>query len=165
MKCLWSEPQSAPSVVFADCIELLHLQLQRIYQSNFSIDHPVMSMCRVISFSFFSVSGWGTDLDYCDTEWFTLKTNRDHSVFEITPKYCTSDSFGDYEGYSISSKEFLSTVVDKMVMWIKFTHSPSILVHCFIKCKCAKCNRFIKCQCSLLPSPARPRPIYLDSWI
>ena len=26
----WSEPQSAPGVVFADCIELLHLWLQRI---------------------------------------------------------------------------------------------------------------------------------------
>ena len=26
----WSEPQSAPSLVFADCIELLHIWLQRI---------------------------------------------------------------------------------------------------------------------------------------
>ena len=26
----WSEPQSAPGLVFADCTELLHLQLQRI---------------------------------------------------------------------------------------------------------------------------------------
>ena len=26
----WSEPQSAPSLVFADCIELLHLWLQII---------------------------------------------------------------------------------------------------------------------------------------
>ena len=28
--CWWSEPQSAPGLVFADYIELLHLQLQRI---------------------------------------------------------------------------------------------------------------------------------------
>ena len=49
-----------------------------------------------------------TDLDYCDIEWFALETNRDHSViFEIAPKYCISDSIVDYEGYSISSKEFL----------------------------------------------------------
>ena len=28
--------------------------------------------------------GWGTDLDYCNIEWFALETNRDHSVvFEI----------------------------------------------------------------------------------
>ena len=26
----WSEPRSAPGLVFADCIELLHLWLQRI---------------------------------------------------------------------------------------------------------------------------------------
>ena len=32
-------------------------------------------------------------------------------------------SFVDYEGYSISSKGFLPTVVDIMVIWIKFVHS------------------------------------------
>ena len=46
----WPEPQSALSLVFADCIELLHLWLQRIYQSDFSIDHLVMSMCRVLPY-------------------------------------------------------------------------------------------------------------------
>ena len=50
--------------------------------------------------------------------------NQDHSaIFEIALKYCISDSFVDYEGYPISSKGFLPTVVDKMVIWIKFTHS------------------------------------------
>ena len=35
----------------------------------------------------------GIDLDYCDTEWFSLEMNRDHSVlFEIAPKYCISES-------------------------------------------------------------------------
>ena len=52
-------------------------------------------------------------LDYCDIEWFALEINRDHSVvFEIASKYCISDSFVDYDGYSISSKGFLPTVVD-----------------------------------------------------
>ena len=61
--------------------------------------------------------GWGIDLDYCDTEWFVLEMNRDHSVvFEIACKYCISDSFVDHDGYSISFKEFLSTVVDLMVI-------------------------------------------------
>ena len=42
--------------------------------------------------------------------------NRDHSVaFEISSTYCISDSFVDYDGYSISSKEFLPAVVDIMV--------------------------------------------------
>ena len=48
------------------------------------------SSCRVMelfNFSFFSVTGWGIDLDYCDIEWFALETNRDHSVdFEIASK-------------------------------------------------------------------------------
>ena len=56
---------------------------------------------------------WGIDLDYCDIEWLALKTNRDHLVvFEIALKYSILDSFVNYEGYSISSKGFLPTVVD-----------------------------------------------------
>ena len=63
------------------------------------------------NFSFFSVTGWGIDLDYCDIEWFALETNRDHSVvFEI------SDSLVDHDGHSIFSKGFLPTVVDIMVI-------------------------------------------------
>ena len=37
-------------------------------------------------------------------------------VFEIASKYCISDSFVDRDGYSISSKGFLPTVVDIMVI-------------------------------------------------
>ena len=44
-------------------------------------------------------------------------------IFEIAPKYYTSDSFVDYDGYSISSKGFLLTVVGIMIISIKFTHS------------------------------------------
>ena len=76
-----------------------------------------MVLLEPFSFSFFSISGWGIDLDYCDIEWFALETNRDHSVvFEIASKYCISDSFVDYDGYSISSKGLLPTVLDIMVM-------------------------------------------------
>ena len=72
---------------------------------------------ELFNFSFFSITGRGRDLDYCDIEWFALEMNREHSViFEIASKYCISDSFVDYEGYSISSKGFLPTVVDKMVI-------------------------------------------------
>ena len=43
--------------------------------------------------------------------------NEHHSVvFEIAPKYCIPDSSVDYEGYSISSKGLLPTVVDIMVI-------------------------------------------------
>jgi len=76
------------------------------------------------NFSFFSITGWGIDLDYRDIEWFALEMNRDHSVvFEIASKYCISDSFVDHDGHSISSEGFLPTVVDIMVIWVKFTHS------------------------------------------
>ena len=69
------------------------------------------------NFSLFSVTGWDIDLDYRDIEWFALETNRDHSVvFEIASKYCISDSSVDYDGYSISSKGFLPTVVHIMVI-------------------------------------------------
>ena len=79
---------------------------------------------ELLNFSFFSVTGQAIDLDYCDIEWFALDTNRDRSVvFEIASKYCVLDSFVDYEGYSISFKGFLPTVVDIMVISVKFTHS------------------------------------------
>ena len=84
--------------------------------------------------SFFCISGWGIDLDCCYIEWVALETNRDHFVvFEITPRYCILDFFFfffDHEGYFISSKGFLEEI-------------PYTLVH-----------RFLRCQYSLLPSPA-----------
>ena len=59
----------------------------------------------------------GIDLDYRDIEWFALETNRDHSVvLRLHPSYCILDSFVDNAGYSISSKGFLPTVVDIMVI-------------------------------------------------
>ena len=62
-------------------------------------------------------SVWSIDLDYCDIEWFSLDMNKDHSVtLEIASKYCISDSLVDYYGFSISSKGFLPTVLDIMVI-------------------------------------------------
>ena len=69
------------------------------------------------NFSFFSVTGWGIDLDYCDIESFAFQMNRDHYVvFEIASKYCISGSFVDHDGYSVSPKGFLPAVVDIMVI-------------------------------------------------
>ena len=50
---------------------------------------------------------------------FALEMNRDLPViFEIAPKYFISsvDSSVDYKGHSISSKGFLPSVVDIMVI-------------------------------------------------
>ena len=56
------------------------------------------------------------NMDYRDIE-YDMEMNRDHSVvFETAYKYCILDSFVDYDGYSISSKGFLPTVVDTMIM-------------------------------------------------
>ena len=59
----------------------------------------------------------GAQIWISDVEWLALETNQDHSViFEVAPMHCISDSFVDYEGYSISSMGFLPIVVDIKVI-------------------------------------------------
>ena len=42
-----------------------------------------------------------------------LETNRDHSViFEIVSKYCILDSFVNHDGYSISSHQIATVLVN-----------------------------------------------------
>ena len=57
--------------------------------------------------------------------WMVCLGNEQRSsvMFWDCIQICVSDSFVDYEGYSISSKGFLPTVVNIMVIWVKFTHS------------------------------------------
>ena len=77
----------------------------------------LVGLHRTIQLQLFSITGQGIDLDYCDTEWFALEMSRDHSVvFEIASKYCISDFFVDSDGYPISSKGFLPTVITIMVI-------------------------------------------------
>ena len=77
------------------------------------------------NFSFFGITLWGIDLDYCDTEQFALEMNRDHSVvFETAPKYCILDSFVVYEGYSF----FLGDSCPQQISWLSELNLP-ILVH------------------------------------
>ena len=77
----------------------------------------LVGLHRTIQLGFFSVTGWGIDLDYRNIEWIALEINRDHYVtFEIASKYCILDSFVDHDGYSISSKGFLPAVVDIRVI-------------------------------------------------
>ena len=77
----------------------------------------LVGLHKTVQLQFFSVTGWGIDLDICDIEWSASETNRDHSVvFEIASKYCISDSFVDHDGYSISSEGFLPTAVDIIVV-------------------------------------------------
>ena len=76
----------------------------------------LVGLHRTVHLQFFSVTGWGIDLDYRDIEWFALETDGYHSVvFEIASKYCILYSFVDHDGYS-NSEGFLPTVVDIMVI-------------------------------------------------
>ena len=76
----------------------------------------LVGLHRIVQLSFFSITDWGIGLDYCGIE-LALETNRDHSVvFDAVAKYCISVSFVDYDGYSISSKGFLPTIVNIMVI-------------------------------------------------
>ena len=57
----------------------------------------------------------GLNLDYPDIEWFSMETNRDHSV--VLLRLHPSNAFWtlvDHDGYSISSKGVLPAVVDIM---------------------------------------------------
>ena len=66
---------------------------------------------ELINFSFFSISGSGIDLNYCNVEWLALETKHHSVIFEVAPKHFISDSC-----YSISSMGFMPTVVDIMVI-------------------------------------------------
>ena len=77
----------------------------------------VVGLHRTVNFSLFSINSWGTVLDYYDVEWFALEMNQEHFVvFDVAPEYYNSDCFVDYEGYSISSKGFLTRIVQIIVI-------------------------------------------------
>ena len=74
----------------------------------------LVGLHRTIELQLLQHYGWGIDLEYCDSEWFALEMNRDHSVvLETASKYWISDSLVGHDGYSMG---FLPTVVDIMVI-------------------------------------------------
>ena len=100
---------------------------------------PTSSMSPLLQQVLYPPSQLGSPLlgHYCGVECFALETNRDHSViFEIASKYCISDLLVDYDGYSISSKGFLSTAVDNngylpKIYFFLFSET-SIHINCFM---------------------------------
>ena len=66
------------------------------------------------NFSFFSVTGWGIDLDYRDIEWLALETKIILSFLRLHPSTAFWTLVVDCDVYSISSKGFLPTVVNIM---------------------------------------------------
>ena len=85
--------------------------------SFFDVLEGLVGLYRTVQLQLLCIGGWGIDLDYCDVEWFALEANQSHSIiFEVAPSYCVLNSFIDYEGYSISFKEFFPIVVDTVVI-------------------------------------------------
>ena len=78
----------------------------------------LVGLHRITQLQFFSITGQGIDLDYHDIEWFALEMNRDHSIaLRLHPNAAFwTFFFTDYDGYSTSSKGFLPTIVDIMVI-------------------------------------------------
>ena len=78
---------------------------------------------------------------------------RSFCCFWVTTKYCISDSFSWLWGLLHFFKGILAHS-RRYNGYLNYIHPfHSILVH-----------RFLKCWCSLLPSPVGPLPICLDSW-
>ena len=71
MRSWWSEPQSAPGLVFAVCIQFSTFCYKECNQSDFGIDHLVMSMCKVVSsvaekgFCYDSAFSWQNSISLC----------------------------------------------------------------------------------------------------
>ena len=78
----WAEPQSAPGLVFADCIERLHLWLQRIestwFQCGPSGDVHVQSLllcCWKRVFAMTSEFSWQNSISLCPASFCTPRPN------------------------------------------------------------------------------------------
>ena len=67
------------------------------------------------NFSFFSITVWGIDLDYCDIEWFALETNRDHS-----DSLCDS-CLPSHHQYRSSSQALLSLSLYTLCLFVWIT--------------------------------------------
>ena len=76
----------------------------------------LVGLHRTVNFSFFSIPGQGIDLEYHDIEWFALEKNRDRFSFMRLHPSTAFQTLVDYDGYSISSKRFLPTMVDIMAI-------------------------------------------------
>ena len=75
----------------------------------------LVGLHRTIQLQLLSITGRDIDLDYFDTKWFTLETEIILSFLRLHPS-TAFQILVDYDGYSISSKGFLPTVVDIMII-------------------------------------------------
>ena len=80
--------------------------MKRTFFGGLLVLKGLVGLDRTVQLQLLQGYCWGIGLDYHDIGWFALELNRDHSViFEIAPKYCISNSFADYEGYSFPLRD------------------------------------------------------------
>jgi len=80
--------------VFLDFLLLHSGPLCKGYLFRVLVLKGLVGLHKPFNFSFFIVTCWGIDLDYCDIERFAMEMNRDDSiVFQIASSYCILDSF------------------------------------------------------------------------
>ena len=92
--------------------------------------------------SFFSITGQGIGLGYVILNGLPWKLTKIILSFLGLHSSTAFQTHVDYNGCSISSKGFLPTGVDRVVIWAKFNFSVNLF------------HWLLKCQCTLLPSPS-----------
>ena len=84
---------------------------------------------ELFTFSFFSIPFWGTELDYCNIEWFAQEMNRYHFVvLEIAPNYCILDSFVD------SLVDYMWWFISGLSILLHWTTAAKSLQSCLTLC-------------------------------
>ena len=76
----------------------------------------LVGLHRTVNFSFFSVTGWGIDLITVILNGLPWKRTEIILSFLRLHPSTAFRTLVDYDGYSVSSKGFLSTEVDIMVI-------------------------------------------------
>ena len=116
----WSEPQSAPDLVFADCIELLHLWPQRIssiwFQCWPSGDVHMWSLllcCWKRVFAMTSVFSWQNSISFCPALFCTPTPN-----LPVTPGVSWLPTFA-FHSYIMKKTSFLGVLVIKCLVGLQ----------------------------------------------
>ena len=88
------------------------------------VPRGLVGLIELLNFSFFSITDQGMILN--GLPW---KRTEIILLFLIASKYCISDCFVDFDGYSISSKGFLPTV-------------PRLSIRCLVSLHSLGCGQF-----------------------
>ena len=62
------------------------------------------------NFSFFGISSWGIDLDFCDIEWFSLEMNSQKKIILLFLRLNPSTAF--WTLFSMKSLHFFKGILD-----------------------------------------------------